>query len=131
LFYSAAAYESDKREALRAGAQEYLVKPVSFDGLKRSVARLISAARETLFEARRAGIAAIREELSIQGTEDAERREKAKEKLLRAEEKELRIRAQVAFLAAGGVRGDFAREWLSVFLEEVRSARTVDAASGD
>src|SRR5437870_3405966 len=27
LFYSALAYESDKQEALRAGAQSYLVKP--------------------------------------------------------------------------------------------------------
>ena len=45
LFYSAAAYARDIREAMRAGAQDYLVKPVSFDELKRTVARMVSAAR--------------------------------------------------------------------------------------
>ena len=53
--------------------------------------------------------------------ENAERVEKAKEKRLRAKEKALRNMAQIAFLAAGGARGAFAREWLSVFLEEVRA----------
>ena len=46
LFYSAAAYERDIREAIRAGAQEYLVKPVVPDELRWAVARLISAAEE-------------------------------------------------------------------------------------
>jgi DNA-binding response OmpR family regulator len=53
LFYSAAAYARDIREAIRAGAQEYLVKPVIPDELRRTVARLISAACEGLLEARR------------------------------------------------------------------------------
>ena len=53
----------------------------------------------------------------------AERLEKAKQKHLSAEEKVLRGKAQIAFIAAGGTRGDFAREWLSVFSEEVRGAR--------
>src|SRR5262249_5781742 len=42
LFYSAAAYEYDIQEALRSGAQAYLVKPVKFDDLERAVARLTS-----------------------------------------------------------------------------------------
>lgn len=41
LFYSAAAYTRDIREAARAGAQEYLVKPVDSDELRRAVAQLI------------------------------------------------------------------------------------------
>src|SRR5262245_24981427 len=82
-----------------------------------------SVAREKVFEARIAELAAAREELAIRRTETAERLEKAKQKLLRAEEKVLRDKAQLAFLAAGGARGDFAREWLSVFTEEVRGAR--------
>jgi two-component system, OmpR family, copper resistance phosphate regulon response regulator CusR len=44
LFYSAVAYERDIKEALRSGAQAYLVKPVSLDDLKRTVARLTVAA---------------------------------------------------------------------------------------
>jgi DNA-binding response OmpR family regulator len=45
LFCSAAAYARDIREAIRAGAQEYLVKPVIPDELRQVVARLISVAR--------------------------------------------------------------------------------------
>ena len=47
LFYSAAAYARDIREGMRAGAQAYLVKPVIPDDLRRKVAQLISAPRET------------------------------------------------------------------------------------
>jgi DNA-binding response OmpR family regulator len=111
LFYSAAAYDRDKEEALRAGAQDYLAKPVIPDELKQAVARLISAARETAFEARRAEIAAIREEVAIRRMEIAELREQIKQQRLRS----TRVKAQIAFLSAGGTRGDFAREWMSVF----------------
>ncbi|HJP92891.1 MAG TPA: response regulator [Pyrinomonadaceae bacterium] len=41
LFYSAAAYDTDKESARRAGAQAYLVKPVENDKLVQEVARLI------------------------------------------------------------------------------------------
>jgi hypothetical protein len=63
--------------------------------------------------------------------ENAELLEKAKEKRRRAQEKALRSKAQIAFLAAGGTRGGFAREWLSLFLGEVRSARTFVAERVD
>ena len=123
LYCSAAAYEDEIQDALRAGAQDYLVKPVIPDELRRSASLLISAACETAFDARRAEVAAILEDLTNRQMENAERLEKAKQKRLRAEEKALRDKAQLAFLAAGGTRGDFAREWLSVLLEEVRGAR--------
>jgi len=42
LFYSAAAYEADKREACDAGAQAYLVKPEGVLTLVAEVARLIA-----------------------------------------------------------------------------------------
>jgi len=130
LFYSACAYARDLQAAYSAGAQEYFVKPVSFNELTRAVSRLISTASEAAFEARRAEIAAILDELAFRRMEDAERREKANQKRLRAEEKALRVKAEIAFLAAGGTRGDFAREWASVFLEEVRGDRTSTAMSG-
>jgi DNA-binding response OmpR family regulator len=47
LFYSAAAYAHDIQEALRAGAQAYLVKPVCLDELRQAVAQLISVPCET------------------------------------------------------------------------------------
>jgi len=122
LFCSAAAYERDIEDALRAGAQDYLIKPVIPDELKQAVAQLISAATEKDFEARRAETAAIREELTIRQTENVERIEKAKKKYLYARVKAIRLRAEMAFLAAGGTRGAFAREWLRVFLEEVSAA---------
>jgi DNA-binding response OmpR family regulator len=131
LFYSAAAYARDIWEAMRAGAQAYLVKPVIPDELRRMVAQLLSAASETAFEARRAEIAAVREELAIRYNEQAQRMKGARERHLRAEEKLMRLKAEKAFLDAGGTRGDFAREWPSVFKEEVRGACTFKAASGN
>jgi len=120
LFYSAAGFARDTVEALRAGAQGYLVKPVRFGELRQAVTQLISGAGEKDFEARRAEIAAIREELAIRRLENAEHLEKARERHLRSAKKTLRLKAQMAFLRAGGSRGDFARQWLSVFIEEAR-----------
>jgi len=127
LFYSAAAYERDIEDALRAGAQDYVIKPVISDELRRAVSRLISAASENVFDARREEFAAIRKELAIQRMENAELREKAKEMRMRS----IRLKAQIAFLAAGGSRGDFAREWLSASLDEVRDVCTPAAVNGD
>jgi len=45
LFYSGAAYESDKATAREAGAQGYLVKPVAGEELIFEVARLIAEAQ--------------------------------------------------------------------------------------
>ena len=42
LFYSARAYDQDKHEALMAGAQRYLVKPVDFDVLARTVDEMLN-----------------------------------------------------------------------------------------
>jgi hypothetical protein len=57
---------------------------------------------------RRAAVAVIREELAVWQTENTGRIENAKKEALR-------VKAEMAFLAAGGARGDFAREWLSGF----------------
>jgi two-component system cell cycle response regulator DivK len=131
LFCSAAAYPHDMQAAFSAGGQAYLTKPVSFDEFSRAVALLTSVPPETAFEARRAEIAAILEELAIRQTKNVERIERAKKKYLYARVKAIRLRAEMAFLAAGGTRGDFAREWLSVFREEVRNQSKSDGASGN
>jgi len=129
LFCSAAACERDIEDALRAGAQDYIVTPVIPDELKQAVARLISVPPETAFEARRAESAAIREELAIRQTENVERIEGARKKYLYARVKAIRLRAEMAFLAAGGARGAFAREWLPVFLDELCGDDTSSDAS--
>jgi|SRR5262245_26492124 len=130
LFCSARAYEWDIQEAIRAGAQDYIIKPVIPDELRQAVAQMLSAASETVFDARRAERAAIREELAIQQTENAELMERAKKEYLHAKVKAIRLRAEMAFLAAGGTRGAFAREWLPIFLEEVCGDDTFAAVSG-
>ncbi len=45
LFYSTIAYEAYRQEALRAGAQEYLVKPQSMNALVEVIARLFGQAK--------------------------------------------------------------------------------------
>ncbi len=45
LFYSGAAHDRDKQEALSSGAQGYLIKPVDNDELIEEVFRLIGEAR--------------------------------------------------------------------------------------
>jgi DNA-binding response OmpR family regulator len=47
LFYSAAAYGRDIEEAIRAGAQDYLVKPIIPNELRQVIAQLLSAQNET------------------------------------------------------------------------------------
>ena len=121
LFYSAAAYEYDIQEALRSGAQAYLVKPVKPNDLEEAVAKLTSPIDGRDFEAWQAEVAAVREELAIRYNEQKGRVEKAKELYQRAEEKVMRIKAEAAFLDAGGTRGEFARRWPSVLTEEVRN----------
>ena len=123
VFYSAAAYSRDTQEALRSGAQAYLIKPVSPDGLKHVVTLLVSPARRRYSKAWRAEIAAIQDEFAMRQEENTARFESAKERRQRAEEKLMRLKAAKAFLAAGGSRGEFARRWPSVFIEEVCSHR--------
>jgi hypothetical protein len=82
------------------------------------VAQLLSRVGERDFEARRAELTAIREELAIRRMENSELREKAQEKCLRAEEKALKLKAEMAFLAAGGARGGFAWWWPSAVVRQ-------------
>jgi DNA-binding response OmpR family regulator len=123
IFLSSMASERDARQALSAGAQMYLIKPCYFDDLQWAVERLISLASERTFEARLAEIAAVRKEVAIRSRDNDRFFEETNVKRLRAEEKKLRAKANKAFIAAGGTRGEFARLWPSVYKREVRIPR--------
>jgi len=126
LFCSAVADEPNIQNGMSAGAQAYFLKPIDFEELQLTVARLTNVAPDTALEARRAAIAAIREELAGQRFERNERIEKVRgrsqkarersgkafDMCLTAKRKFLRLKAMQAYLAAGGTRGGFAREWL-------------------
>lgn len=45
LFYSGAAYDKDKKQALESGAQAYMTKPADGDELVATILRLITASR--------------------------------------------------------------------------------------
>ena len=47
LFYSGAAYETDKERALASGAQGYLVKPAAGEQLIAEVLRLVTGSRQS------------------------------------------------------------------------------------
>ena len=47
MFYSGLAYEKDKQEALNAGAQSYLVKPVDIPLLVETLGNLLADSKET------------------------------------------------------------------------------------
>jgi DNA-binding response OmpR family regulator len=47
LFYSALAYEKDKNEAIRSGAQGYLIKPVDIPVLCDTVAEMLKVSDES------------------------------------------------------------------------------------
>lgn len=45
LFFSGAGYESDVEEAMKSGANAYLIKPVGFEQLEQTITRLLNAER--------------------------------------------------------------------------------------
>src|SRR5262249_49226458 len=66
LFCSAVVDKPNIQNGLSAGAQAYFVKPIDFEKIQLTVARLTNVAPDTAHEARRAEITAIREELADQ-----------------------------------------------------------------
>jgi len=119
LFYSGVGGEAAQREALKAGAQGYLLKPVNLAQLEQLIRRLIGEAASAVFEARRAEMAALRDELTLARLEAGAKLARAQARLARAEEQSLKLKACGAFLKAGGTRAEFERLWPEVFRAQV------------
>jgi DNA-binding response OmpR family regulator len=119
LFYSGWADQSHKEKALAAGAQFYLTKPVHPEKLKQAIAQMTAAVLQSAAGARRAEIAVVREELAQRRMESHLTIRESRAKARRASEKLLRLKAHQAYLASGGTRGDFARQWAAGFLNGV------------
>jgi DNA-binding response OmpR family regulator len=75
VFLSSTASEPDAQEALTAGANIYITKPIAPDELERAVTQLTIAASAMALEARQDELAAIREEM--RSREDAHRLEES------------------------------------------------------
>lgn len=117
LFCSGRAHSSDYSEALGVGAQAYFAKPIEIQEVLWAVTELLSRSAQRLREARQAEYAAIREELALRLSENRKSMEKAQEQKQRALRKLLKLKAKIAFLNAGGIRGDFARLWPATYLD--------------
>jgi two-component system, sensor histidine kinase ChiS len=114
IFYSGAAYDSDRQEALAAGAQVYLTKPTGLLNLRDAVAQLILQAEMRSLEARMAEIAAVND-----GIKD--NLEQAEERLRKAREAMLKNKAFATFIAAGGTRAHFEYMWPELLRAEFQS----------
>lgn len=86
VFLSSTASEPDAQEALTAGANIYITKPIVPDELERAFTQLTLAAIAMSLEARQDELAAIREEM--RSREDAHRLEETEGKSLRAEKED-------------------------------------------
>jgi DNA-binding response OmpR family regulator len=112
IFYSAAANESDRRNAAEAGAQAYILKPADPDELQNTVAVLIEQADVCSEQAKQAEFDAIREEFALERSSNG--RLAPEERLARARNWQLKLKAYRAFVAAGGSRANFERLWPEV-----------------
>jgi DNA-binding response OmpR family regulator len=107
VFWSGAAYEKDRQEALAVGAQAYIVKPANFSELQRTIDGLILQAGLDSLAAKTAELAAIHDGIKERLAEVESTLDGARAALVKAN-------AFHAFIAAGGTRAHFERLWPEV-----------------
>jgi DNA-binding response OmpR family regulator len=112
IFMSGAAYNRDHAEAMAAGANAYLEKPVDMFRLERTVTGLISQVESRDLAARMTEITAIQSEINwhLSGLDESRRGSAA-----RINEELYKSLAYSTFIKAGGVKADFDRLWPDVF----------------
>lgn len=117
LFLSAAAYQSDHREAISAGATIYMDKPVDPFTFEARITLLIDQAEAASAQALLTEIDAMRETIGHHLLEVARRSSEVRNRLAIANDHLLRVQAYRTFTAWGGTRSYFDRFWPEVLRE--------------
>jgi DNA-binding response OmpR family regulator len=114
IFCSGAVYERDREEALQAGAQDYLLKPVEPSVLQKAVEQQIHKSEKRCLESRVDELFAVHDTIKelLANTE---------EKLNGINERIARVKAFKAFIAAGGNRTNFERLWHETWQEATQN----------
>ena len=115
IFCSGVAYERDREEALQAGAQEYLLKPVEPSILQTAVAKHLEQSEWQNLEAKIAEMFAIHDVV-------AECLSQADKKLHKVKEMLAKVEAHKVFIKAGGNRANFERLWSETWQEATQDS---------
>jgi CheY-like chemotaxis protein len=117
VFCTGAARDEDRRRAMNAGANAFLVKPIDPLQLREQVRSLVTAANLESLRARVEEERAIQEELDRRAEEMKQRSATALEAARAAIERATRIKALKVFLDAGGTLGNFERAWSPTYTQ--------------
>jgi DNA-binding response OmpR family regulator len=114
IFCSGAAYERDREEALQAGAQDYLLKPVEPIVLQEAVEQQLSKLEKRSIEAKVDELFAIHDAIKDQMTN-------VEKNLKMIDVKIAKAKASLAFMSARGNRANFERLWQQTWQEATQN----------
>jgi CheY-like chemotaxis protein len=115
LFCTAAARIEDRNNAIRAGGNAYLSKPIDPSRLLAQLRVLLELADLESIQARVEADRAMQAELERRGAEVFKRTGESRRSAVRAVERISKARASIAFSKSGGTRANFERWWPTLF----------------
>jgi DNA-binding response OmpR family regulator len=115
VFCTAAARESDRARALRAGASAYLCKPIEADVIRAKLRAFLTMAELESLRAKVEEERAVQCELERRLASVAAQAERGRELLASSIERTARAKALKAFIDAHGTRAHFEAWWPQVF----------------
>jgi DNA-binding response OmpR family regulator len=115
IFCTAADSDLSRQRAMRAGGTAYLCKPVSYVELKTRVSALIARSDAASLRAKPDMEDVVESEIARWQTRLCAAALEEKELICQSMERTARMRAQKAFISAGGTRAHFERWWPHVF----------------
>ena len=122
VFCTAAARDSDRNRALRAGANAYLTKPIDPDALRAKLRAFLTLAEVESLRAKVDEEHAVQEELQRRLGNVIGQVNYARELVATSIERTARTRAYKAFIEARGTRAHFDSWWPQVY-SSVRASR--------